>query len=58
VLSGQPAQEALLRLSGASGARLPYCLTSQSVPGQDVYHLSYLLPRFMKAVLQRNKATS
>jgi len=35
VLSGQPAQEGLLRLSGASVARLPYCLTSQSFRGQD-----------------------
>ena len=37
MLSGQPAQEALLRLSGASVARLPYCLTSQSARVQDFY---------------------
>ena len=38
MLSGQPAQEALLRLSGASEARLPYCLTSQSAQFQDFYY--------------------
>ena len=38
MLSGQPVQEALLRLSGASVARLPCCLTSQSAQLQDFYH--------------------